>query len=95
MIAADPRIDDVTIRVETGPDVLGEIVVQRTNDTLKLEARCYQRYRIIKPTGYEDQEILHCPDGGLEVLLSSVFMTLAAPVKRSSGFDRPVRGGGV
>ena len=87
MIVAEPNSDGVTIRIESGPDEINEIVVQRTNRPMKLENRFYQRYQIIKPSGYEDQEIFHCPDRGLAVLLSVVFMTLAAPIKRLPACD--------
>jgi len=87
MIVADPKTSGVTIRIESGPDEINEIVVQKMNRPMKLEDRFYQRYQIVKPAGYEDQEIFHCPDRGLEVLLSAVFMTLAAPIKRLPNCD--------
>lgn len=87
MIITDPYQGGVTIRVESGPGEINEIVVRKTNRPMKLEDRCYQRYQIIKPKGYEDQEIFYCPDRGLEVLLSVVFMTLAAPIKRVPSCD--------
>jgi len=87
MILADTQSGGVTIRIESGLDGINEIVVRKTNRPMNLEDRCYQRYQIVKPKGYEDQEIFHCPDRGLEVLLSVVFMTLAAPIKRLPNCD--------
>jgi hypothetical protein len=87
MIVTDSYSDGVTIRIEGGRGEINEIIVQKKNAPMRLEDRCYQRYQIIKPTGYEDQEIFHCPDRGLAVLLSVVFMTLAAPIKRLPACD--------
>lgn len=87
MITADRYSGGVTIRIESEQGEINEIVVQKTNRPMRLENRCYQRYQIVKPEGYEDQEIFHCPDRGLEVLLSVVFMTLAAPIKRLPSCD--------
>jgi hypothetical protein len=82
MSVAEPQPDGVTIRVEAGRGKIEEIVVRKTDGSMRLEDRSYLRYQIIKPKGYEDQEIFHCPDRGLEVLLTVVFMTLAAPMER-------------
>ncbi|GEM_PF-3698016 len=86
-ITVDSSSNCVTIRIKSKPGEIHEILVQKTNRTMKLEDRCYERYKIISPKGYEDQEIFHCPDRGLEVLLSLVFMTLAERTKRFPGCD--------
>jgi hypothetical protein len=82
MINAEAQPDGITIRVEAGSGEIREIVVQKTDRSMRLEDRSYLKYQIMKPKGYEDQEIFHCPDRGLEVLLTVVFMTLAAPMAR-------------
>jgi hypothetical protein len=87
MIVAEPTSGSITIRVASGRDEINEIVVQKTNSPLRLENRNYQRYQIVKPKGYEDQEIIYCLDRGLEELLSAVFIALASPIKRLPGCD--------
>jgi hypothetical protein len=87
MISTESISGSVTIRVASGRHEINEIIVQKANSPLHLKNRYYQRYQIVKPKGYEDQEIIYCPDRGLEELLAAVFIALAAPLKRLPGCD--------
>jgi hypothetical protein len=68
---------DLVVLISGQTGGLGECVIRRTAETVKLGDQVYRRYRIIKPRGFEREEILHPLEQGTAGLLGTVFATLA------------------
>ena len=68
---------DVVVRILNGTQGVGQIVIRNTKERITLGGRSYHKYQIIRPKGYEKEEVFHRPDRGYEALLSVVFMALA------------------
>jgi hypothetical protein len=75
-------LEDVVVQVRNGSGKVNDINVRNTREKLRLEGKDYFRYRIIRPEGYEEEEIFHRPDRGIEALLAVVFMILAEASRR-------------
>jgi len=83
--------DDVVVLVPGHEDGLGECIIRRTPEKVKLGEQVYLRYQIIKPEGYEKEEILQPLGQGTAGLLSTVFITLALGGSRA-GKISPIPG---
>ena len=75
-------LEDAVVRVRNGSGKVNDIIVRNTHAKLRLEGKDYFKYRIISPEGYEEEEIFHRPDRGIEALLAVVFMILAEASRR-------------
>jgi nickel-dependent lactate racemase len=76
--------DDVIVLISGPSRGLGECVIRKTPEIVKLGDQVYRRYRIVKPRGFEKEEILHPVDQGTAGLLGNVFSTLACGGTRRS-----------
>jgi len=76
------NLEDAVVRVRNGSGRVGEIIIRNTREKMSLEGKDYYRYRIIIPKGYEEEEIFHRPDRGIEALLAVVFTILAEASRR-------------
>lgn len=72
-----PTDNDVIVKVMSSSGRLEDIVIRNTFEKVKLGGKDYFRYQIIKPQGYEKEEIIHRIGRSYEGLIISVFMTLA------------------
>lgn len=70
------------VTVHAGDGAEERIVVTDTKAVVRLDGRDYRTYRIIQPGGFEEEEIFHRPDRGLEALLAVVFTALAEASRR-------------
>ncbi len=68
---------DVVVRISNGTRGVGRVVIRNTKERITLGGKSYHKYKIIRPRGYEKEEVFHRPERGYEVLLSVVFMALA------------------
>ena len=75
-------LEDAVVRVRNGTGKYDNIIVRNTREKLSLEGKDYFKHRIISPEGYEEEEIFHRPDRGIEALLAVVFMILAEASRR-------------
>ncbi|MDH7513211.1 MAG: hypothetical protein QHH14_09725 [Clostridiales bacterium] len=65
------------MRILNGAKGVGQVVIRNTKERITLEGIPYHKYQIIKPAGYEKEEVFHRPERGYEALLSVVFTALA------------------
>ncbi len=77
-----PEKGIVTVRVANASRPILEVSVRDTNEKITLEGKTYSKYRIVKPEGFEKEEILHQPERGPEALLSIVFTALAESTRK-------------
>jgi hypothetical protein len=68
---------DVVVKILNGTRGLSQVVVRNTKERIILGEKSYRRYQIIRPRGYEKEEVFHQPERGYEALLSVVFTALA------------------
>lgn len=69
--------DELILTVFASSRALDEVIIRNKHETTQLEQEVYCKYQIIKPKGFENEEILHCRDRSYESLLAAVFVTLS------------------
>jgi hypothetical protein len=79
----------VVITIRNGAEVVETVAVRPTNRSLRLGGRDYDFYRIVRPPGFEGEEIIHRPESGTTALLAAVFMALAEAQRKPGGGNLP------
>jgi hypothetical protein len=81
--------DILVVSIAGAKSGVGDIVIRNTKAPVDLEGRVYEKYRIMKPAGFEQEEILHRRERGHEALLGIVFTTLAEATRDRAPRKRP------
>lgn len=79
---------DVVVRISNGAKGVGQIVIRNTKERIMLGGKHYYKYQIVRPRGYENEEVFHRPERGYAALLSVVFMALAEGSRNKSYHQR-------
>jgi hypothetical protein len=74
---------DVVVRILNGRRGIAQVVIRNTKEKITLGGTPYHKYQIIRPRGYEKEEVFHRPDRGYEALLSVVFMAMAEASRKN------------
>jgi len=87
--SASTLADEIVVTIRDRAGRRKAVVIRNSHETIRLDGRDYQKFRIINPAGFEGEDIFHRPDLGSCDLLSVVFTTLAEASPRSPERKRP------
>jgi hypothetical protein len=79
---------DIVVNILNGTRRPSQVVIRNTKERITLGGKSYDKYQIIRPRGYEKEEVFHRPGRGYEALLSVVFTALAEASKRKLSYQR-------